>query len=106
MVKRNSIIAATSLVSLSLISSEMSLVSSQQYSVQFQLVGGTRFVNHPGTYGEKGETYVPNKPAGRFSHSMCVNPINGKLLIWGGLLNQNEDTGMSFNLIKTIYFNF
>ena len=70
--------------------------SAQQYSAQFQFVGGTRSINHPGVYGEKGARSSQNFPGGRFMHSMCVNSINGKLLVWGGLVMQNGWGGMSF----------
>ena len=69
--------------------------SAQQYSAQFRLVGGTRFENHQGTFGEKGVPNVHFIPGGRSFHSMCVNPMNGKLLVWGGagLINQKGESG-------------
>lgn len=76
--------------------------SAQQYSAQFQFVSGTRSIDHPGVYGEKGVTFSGNFPGGLYAHSMCINPINKKLLVWGGLMNQNGQSGMSFSLIEAI----
>lgn len=55
------------------------------YSVKFQFIGGSRQLDTLGVYGEKGVKSSKNYPGGRFDHAMCLNPLNGNILVFGGL---------------------
>lgn len=60
------------------------VVTSQVYSVEYEFIGGTLNVNQPGIYGDRGAASDQNCPGSRTLHKMCINPLNGNILVFGG----------------------
>lgn len=56
----------------------------ESYVIDIQYLSGERGPFQPGVDEAKGEYAIQNRPGGRENHSMCINPLNGNILVFGG----------------------
>ena len=66
---------------------------------QWTWLGGSSSTNQKGVYGIKGQPSSANWPGARDSHTMVLNPIDGRMYMFGGYGYDGAGTCMGFQFV-------